>query len=348
MRKILVLYRELAGYIVNCFEYVAKEENIQIEIVAYPIAAEAPFQFSFSDRITVHRRSDVSDEKLTSMVASGHYDLIFCGGWFDKGYLNAIKSKGNTPAVIGFDKQWKGSLKDHLATLYLRIKVTPLFDFAFVPGSEQVTFASKIGFSKARIKTGIYVCDNPRFNRVYQSRINNPEQVKQRVIYAGRYIPEKDIVNLMNVAAEILNERNDNWEFHFIGTGALWEQRIAHPKIIHHGFLDGTKLDELMATGSCFILPSLFEPWGVVVNEFAMAGYPLILSNQVGARTSLLSAENGIEFTAADRDAMKSTLSEMMNLKVQDLMKYGEKSHDLAEKINEEGFANSIIQMMNK
>lgn len=348
MRKVLVLYRELAGYIVNCLEYVAKKENIQIEIVAYPIVAEAPFQFSFSDRITVHRRSDVSDEKLASMVSSGQYELIFCGGWFDKGYLNAIKSKGNTPAVIGFDKQWKGSLKDHLATLYLRIKVTPLFDFAFVPGSEQVKFASKMGFSQAKIKTGIYVCDNPRFDRVFERRKNNPEQIKHRVIYAGRYIPEKDIANLMNVAAEILNERNDNWEFHFIGTGALWEQRIKHPKITHHGFLDGSKLDELMVTGSLFILPSLFEPWGVVVNEFAMAGYPLILSNQVGARTSLLSDENGIVFPAANRDAMKKALNDMMNLEADVLLKYGEKSHNLAKKINEEGFANSIIQMMNK
>ena len=348
MRKVLVLYRELAGYIVNCLEYVAKKENIQIEIVAYPIAAEAPFQFSFSDRITVHRRSDVSDEKLVSMTSSGQYELIFCGGWFDKGYLNAIKSKGNTPAVIGFDKQWKGSLKDHLATLYLRIKVTPLFDLAFVPGSEQVMFASKMGFSQAKIKTGIYVCDNPRFNRVFESRKNKPDQIKQRVIYAGRYIPEKDIVNLMNVAAEILNERNDNWEFHFIGTGALWEQRITHPKITHHGFLDGSKLDELMVTGSLFILPSLFEPWGVVVNEFAMAGYPMILSNQVGARTSLLSAENGIEFPAGNRDAMKKALNTMMNLGTHELMEYGQKSHELAEKINEEGFANCIMQMMNK
>lgn len=344
----LVLYRELAGYIVNCLEYLAKQENLKIDIVAYPVAAEAPFSFTFSERISVRRRSEVSDQMLAEMVSSGKYDLIFCGGWFDKGYLNAVSKKGNIPAVIGFDKQWKGSLKDHLATLYLRIKVTPLFDFAFVPGSEQVTFASKMGFSKAKIKTGIYVCDNPRFNRVFEKRKSNPELIKQRVIYAGRYIPEKDIVNLMSVSAEILNERNDNWEFHFIGTGALWEQRIAHPKIIHHGFLDGTNLDEMMTTGSIFILPSLFEPWGVVVNEFAMAGYPMILSNQVGARTSLLNAQNGIEFPAGDRDAMKKALNTMMNLEAHELLKYGQKSHELAEKINEEGFANSIMQMMNK
>ena len=343
-----MLYRELAGYIVNCLEYLAKEENLHIDIIAYPVAAEAPFSFEFSDRISVKKRSEVSDQTLEQMISSGNYDLIFCGGWFDKGYLNAVKKKGNIPAVIGFDKQWKGSLKDYLATIYLRLKVTPLFDYAFVPGSEQVAFAARMGFSKSKIKTGIYVCDNPRFNRVYEMRNSNPSAIKKRVIYAGRYIPEKDILNLMTIAAEIVNQRNDDWEFHFIGTGILWDQRVEHPRLVHHGFLDGAKLDEVMTTGSIFILPSLFEPWGVVVNEFAMAGYPMILSNQVGARTSLLTNENGLIFTAGNVEEMRKALNSMMNLSSAELIKYGHKSHLLAKEINEKGFANSMAQMMNK
>jgi glycosyltransferase involved in cell wall biosynthesis len=348
MRNILVLYRELAGYIVNCLEFLAEQENLHIDIVAYPIAAEAPFQFLFSDRITVHRRSDVNDQKLTSMVSSGEYELIFCGGWFDKGYLNALKSKGNTPSVIGFDKQWKGTIKDRLAVIYLRLNVTSLFDYAFVPGSEQVTFAKKMGFNQKQIKTGVYVCDNPRFSKVYEKRNSSAELRKNRVIYAGRYIPQKDILNLMSVAEELANQRNDDWEFHFIGAGSLWEQRINHPKIIHHGFLEGKMLDELLTTGSIFILPSLFEPWGVVVHEFAMAGYPLILSDQVGARTSLLTKENGIIFPAGNLAEMKKALNTMMNLPYAELTKFGHKSHLLAKEINEKGFANSMAEMMNK
>jgi glycosyltransferase involved in cell wall biosynthesis len=347
MKKILVLYRELAGYIVNCFEYVAKHENIHVEIVAYPVAAEAPFQFTFSNNITVHRRSEISDEQLAQMVTKGNYDLIFCGGWFDKGYLDALKHKGKTPTVIGFDKQWKGSLKDRLATLYLKLKVTPFFDFAFVPGIEQVRFARKMGFAENRIKTGIYVCDNIRFNEVHSYRKLNPSAIKNRVIYAGRYIPEKDIENLMQVASEIANQRNDDWEFHFIGTGALWDKRVQHPKIVHHGFLDGQQLDEIMRRGAIFILPSLFEPWGVVVNEFAMAGYPLILSDQVGARTALLKANNGRVFAAGNKDQMKQALMELMDLPQAELMKLGEQSHLSASKINEDGFKNAILEMMN-
>jgi glycosyltransferase involved in cell wall biosynthesis len=107
-------------------------------------------------------------------------------------------------------------------------------------------------------------------------------------------------------------------------------------------------LDELLTTGSIFILPSLFEPWGVVVNEFAMAGYPMILSNQVGARTSLLTKENGIVFPAGNTDEMRKALNSMMNLPSSELTKFGHKSHLLAKEINEKGFANSMVQMMNK
>ena len=40
---------------------------------------------------------------------------------------------------------------------------------------------------------------------------------------------------------------------------------------------------------SCgFILPSKYEPWGVVVHEAACSGLPLILSDSVGSRNELL------------------------------------------------------------
>jgi glycosyltransferase involved in cell wall biosynthesis len=49
----------------------------------------------------------------------------------------------------------------------------------------------------------------------------------------------------------------------------------------------------------CLILPSLHEPWGMVVHEFSAAGLPLILSDQVGSRFSyLINNENGYLFNS--------------------------------------------------
>ena len=46
-----------------------------------------------------------------------------------------------------------------------------------------------------------------------------------------------------------------------------------------------------------FVLPSNFEPWGVVVHEFCAAGLPMLLSETVGSSSSfLINGHNGFLF----------------------------------------------------
>lgn len=345
MKRMLVLYRELAGYFVNNMNNLAKNHNVSIDIVAFPVQADAPFQFVFHPNIHIFKRNETTDEEILEWVKSGAYDLVFCGGWSDKGYLEAISQKGSTPALIGFDKQWLGSIKDRLATIYLRVKVKALFDYAFVPGTEQAAFAQKMGFSEQNIFQGAYTCETERFSQIFQWRKNNPQSLRKEVFFAGRYVPEKDVEHLWTVAENLLNEFGD-WEFHFIGKGPLWEKRLIHDRAVHHGFLDGEKLELVMRSGAVFVLPSVYEPWGVVVNEFAAAGYPLVLSDKVGARTALANKQNAVIFPAGDQQAMYQALKGMMQASIEERAIMGAESHALSMKINEENYAAAIRKMM--
>ena len=345
MKRMLVLYRELAGYFVNNMNNLAENHDVSIDVVAYAVQSDAPFQFSFHSNINLFKRSETSDIQIKEWISSGRYDLIFCGGWSDKGYLTAIAQKGNTPAMLGFDKQWLGSMKDRLATLYLRFKVKPLFDYAFVPGTEQTRFAQQMGFTKDAIFQGAYTCETKRFDQVYQWRQTNPSEIKKQVFFAGRYVVEKDIEQLWSVAAKLLDEQPD-WEFHFIGKGPLWANRLVHPRAIHHGFLDGNQLELTIRSGAIFVLPSIYEPWGVVVNEFAAAGYPLVLSNKVGARTGLKGKHNAVVFPAANTDALYLALHEVMSKTEDERREMGKESHSLSMQINEENYAAAILKMM--
>ena len=49
------------------------------------------------------------------------------------------------------------------------------------------------------------------------------------------------------------------------------------------GNVDRTRVAAVMAASDVFALPSLLEPWGLVVNEAAICGLPLVLSDAVGA-----------------------------------------------------------------
>ena len=60
------------------------------------------------------------------------------------------------------------------------------------------------------------------------------------------------------------------------------------------GNCDRKKIVELFAAADLFVLASVVEPWGLVVNEAALCGLPIIVSNAVGAGPDLVhNNENG-------------------------------------------------------
>lgn len=337
----IVLYRELAGYFVNTMNYIADHHQVAIDILAYPVKSDAPFRFEFSKNIRVMDRREAS---LPALQELGKYDLIFCGGWSDDLYLKYVKVNHEVPSLLGFDKQWLGSFRDRASVIYLRWFVRNYFDFAFVPGAEQVEFARRMGFSEANVYSGAYTCEVSLLSRVYEAGKRNEEH-PYRIIYTGRYAPEKQIETLWSVFSS-LSDDFPGWELHCAGTGPLWESRTHHPKIFHHGFLQGEELHTWMKKGGIFVLPSAYEPWGVVVNEFATAGYPLILSDRVGARTGLLTPANGWQFPHQDADALRKCLKEAMNTDPEKLKRMGEESHRLGIRLDERQYADSILRMM--
>jgi glycosyltransferase involved in cell wall biosynthesis len=71
--------------------------------------------------------------------------------------------------------------------------------------------------------------------------------------------------------------------------------------------LDGVL--EAYVAADVFALLSSYEPWGVVVNEAAACGLPLVLSDRVGAARDLLrDGENGMLVPAGDVDAAAAAL----------------------------------------
>ena len=341
MKRILVLYKELAGYFIACLDELCLKHNVQADVIAYPVNADAPFEFKHSERIKISSRASVSDQELSRMVATADYDLIFTGGWFDKGYLAALRLR-KCPALLGFDNAWTGSFKQQLSTFYGRMFLKPLFEYAFVPGSRQAVFASKLGFQEKSIIRGAYSCDVSKFSSVIQQ-----PQRHNRLIYAGRYSPEKYVQPLFELFHKLAEKEFPNWELHCIGTGPLWNERLQSPHIVHHGFMQPEDLLAFMKSGSAFVLPSTFEPWGVAVHEFAAAGYPLILSDAVGAAEAFLeTTKNGYLFQAGNMDALEDALRKMMSQSQAQLLEMGRHSRALAFSITPESWATSVAGMM--
>jgi glycosyltransferase involved in cell wall biosynthesis len=343
--RILVLYRELAGYIMTSLAHLAEHHDCGIDVIAYPVNPEAPFQFTPALGVTVLSRNDFTAERIIERIRNERYGLILCGGWIDADYLKAVRAFPDIPSALGFDKQWLGSMRDVAAAIRNRLLYRTLFTYAFVPGKEQVMFARKMGFPEDRIIEGIYCCDIALFTAVYERR--RPSAGRRKIWYTGRYVPQKGLSVLFEAIIPLLDDDFSEWELHCAGTGSEFDQRPEHQRIVHHGFCQPAQLRALIEEGDLFVLPSLFEPWGVVVHEFATAGYALIVSDHVGARTAFVEeGVNGYIVRAGDASALRSALEKAMRQTPEALKKMGDISRQKALTITPETFALAIRRMM--
>ena len=102
-----------------------------------------------------------------------------------------------------------------------------------------------------------------------------------------------------------------------------------------------------MSKAGVFVLPSKFEPWGVVVHEFAAAGFPLLLSKAVGASSHFLeSGKNGMEFDISDLDAFKASFSYFMRLSNGELSQMSERSHDRGQSISPQKWVDTLRPLL--
>ena len=140
-------------------------------------------------------------------------------------------------------------------------------------------------------------------------------------------------------------EKN-GWTLHFIGQGSLNLKKITETDIDIKvsEFMPYNYLFKEIRKSGCLILPSLKEPWGMVVHEFSAAGLPLILSDQVGSRFSyLINNKNGYLFNSNNINSLVLALKKIMHQSNQNLLKMSKISAKLSKKTSPDLSASALI-----
>lgn len=349
-KTIVILYTELAGYLLACVNALAGEFGVQVHLVHYPVNKVAPFRFNASDTgVHFYNRDSFSEKDLETWISDLKPGLIYCAGWSDKLYLRLVKRfSGKIPTLLGFDNRWEGSLRQRASTLYARFFIKPFFDYAFVPGIGQKIFARKLGFPEASIHLGAYSADIPLFTGMYERHhAHKIASFPRKLIFVGRYVKEKGIEDLYEVFTHLPETISANWELWCLGTGPLTFPE--HPRVRHMGFVQPSDLETYIGQTGVFVLPSLFEPWGVVAHEFAAAGFPMILSNRIGAAEVFLKeGENGFVFEAGNKEQLRQKLSQLMTSSDQILSQMARSSHQLAFSITPSTWGHTLAGLIRK
>ncbi|MGV3765571.1 MAG: glycosyltransferase family 4 protein [Chitinophagaceae bacterium] len=343
----LFLYTELADYFIACLSALKEQEpDCSITVIHYPVNPEAPFLFD-NKRIGTFRvvTEFTGYQQLSGFVRSVKPDKILVSGWINKSYLRiAFEWRKKACCIMSMDTHWKGLPKQRIMVFAGKLLLSRIFRVVWVPGEPQVLYAKKLGFQESRIRKGFYCCDTPRFVQlgkdVADERGSSP--VPKRLLCVARYIPSKGYDVLWEAFVEWHKLEPNEWELWCAGTGEGFNNRLIHSRIKHLGFVQKDQWRNVVAGTSVFVLNSTFEPWGVAVHEFAATGFPLILTDAVGAGAAFLGTENGWKVPFGNKEALMNAFRELNSLSDEALLEKGRKSRALAEKITPLGWGQTF------
>ena len=131
------------------------------------------------------------------------------------------------------------------------------------------------------------------------------------ILYAGKLTARKDPCTLV-AAAGLLRE---GLHILIAGDGELRGSLERQAKelgvdVTLLGFMNQTEIPLAYSAADAIVIPSLVEPWGLVVNEAMCFRLPVIVSSRVGARLDLVSAGvNGAVFPAGDARALAKAMA---------------------------------------
>jgi glycosyltransferase involved in cell wall biosynthesis len=104
-------------------------------------------------------------------------------------------------------------------------------------------------------------------------------------------------------------------------------------RIVQYGRVGHDELVSILRHGDCFILPSRFDSFGMVVPEAMACGLPVIVTDMVGAKQLVEEGRNGFVVPAGNREALVERMRWSINNRMQ-LIQMSVSARTAAERVS--------------
>jgi glycosyltransferase involved in cell wall biosynthesis len=180
-------------------------------------------------------------------------------------------------------------------------------------GSAAARYLAAYGLHPGRIRIFPNTIDVAVFRAAADKARAHADEIRERrslperfQLFAGRLVEVKGVRDYLQ--ARMLLGPNAPAAL-FAGDGPLENEVRSATGVRHLGFQQHKELIELFALAETTVVPSVSEPWGVVVNDALAAGCPVIVSDAVGAAEDLVrDGVNGRVYPAGDVGALAAAL----------------------------------------
>lgn len=232
-------------------------------------------------------------------------DVLLLGGWNQPAFWEALawSRLRRVPTALWVESTSRDRRSGRVDSLK-RILARAVDAFV-VPGSASRLYVESLGVSSDRVTVAPNAVDPAIFARRDGTRNEGP----CRLLAVGRLSPEKGLDVLLRAA------RGLQVEILLAGTGPEEERlrSLAGENVRFLGHVDRDALPDLYAQADVLVMPSRSEPWGMVLNEAALAGLPLVSTDAAGAAHDLIeNGVNGFRVAAGDERALCDALERLV------------------------------------
>jgi len=257
--------------------------------------------------------------EIDDFLAQENPHIIFIVGYHALPLLKVAywAKRHNVPSVLQTDSTYDDQLRYWWKERLKSAVVKRCFDAAFVSGLKSARYMESIGIKENMIWRGVDVVDNNHFSRA--SKIWRPlgSKIKNFFLTVARLSLEKNISSLIS-AYKLYHDEGGKWGLVIVGSGPDEDKlKLSVPKklaayIYWYGWAGYEELPALYHGAACLILPSISEPWGLVVNEAMAAGMPILISRKCGCMTELCKeGVNGYGFDPYNREELVGLMLRM-------------------------------------
>lgn len=230
-----------------------------------------------------------------------------------------------------------------------------------VGGQPQARYLADLGMVPAKIFQGYDVVDNDHF--VVRADAARADADARRVALGlpGRYLltvcrlaVEKNLLRLVEAYAAYRAGvgPGEALALVILGEGPLRTPILSRCRspglegsVLLPGFKQYDELPAYYALADGFVLPSIAEPWGLVVNEAMACGLPVLVSERCGCAADLVAAgDNGWTFDPHDLSAIAAGLRRLAGLSAAERTAMGRRSRERIARWSPQLFAESLRQ----
>lgn len=243
--------------------------------------------------------------RLWHQLSHDRYAMVHLAGWSHPLIVVALMICTVRRIPVSVESDTSRQVETALWRRWLKQMIYPLLfrlPRRFLPGgTRQAQYLQDYGVPSKKITIAQMTVDVDALISYYTG-IDSERRVDVRqkygipkdsvaLLFVGRLEPYKGIGDLLQAYLE-LRKSGEDCALLVVGEGTcrreIDDMALHVDGIVSTGRLSGSDLFDAYIAADVFVLPSLLEPWGLVVNEAMAFGLPVVVTDIVGCADDLV------------------------------------------------------------